>query len=270
VAEESTAWGGVTLPVEHGGLGFGFKWNMGWMNDTLDYMQQDPIHRSHHHGALTFSMVYAFSENFVLPLSHDEVVHGKGSLLSRMPGDRWQKFANLRCCYGYMWAHPGKKLLFMGGEFAQEQEWNHNQSLDWHLQAGHEHRGVTRLVGDLNRVYRDTPALYEGDCHGDSFQWLDVDNSHDSVIAFSRKSPCGQNAVIVCNFTPVVRSGYRVGVPESGEYVEALNTDAEIYGGSNVGNGGSIGCDAIESHGMSQSVELTLPPLSVLILVNNP
>jgi len=267
VAEESTSWDGVTRGVEHGGLGFGFKWNMGWMNNTLEYLQQDPVHRSHHHNTLTFSIIYAFSEHFVLPLSHDEVVHGKGSLLSRMPGDRWQKFANLRACYGYMWAHPGKKLLFMGGEFAQEQEWNHDQSLDWHLQAGHEHRGITRLVGDLNKLYRATPALYEGDADGELFEWLDVDNHQDSVIAFTRRSTTGQRAISVCNFTPVVREHYRLGVPEAGEYVERLNTDAQIYGGSNVGNAGGVVTQNIPVNGFDHSIELTLPPLGVLILV---
>lgn len=267
VAEESTSWDGVTRSVEHGGLGFGFKWNMGWMNDTLAYMQEDPVHRSHHHDELTFSMVYAFSEHFVLPLSHDEVVHGKGSLLQRMPGDRWQQFANLRSCYGYMWAHPGKKLLFMGGEFAQEQEWNHNQSLDWHLQAGHEHRGITRLIGDLNKLYRETPALYESDAQADLFEWLDVNNNQDSIIAFARSSESGQRAITLCNFTPVVREHYRVGVPEAGEYSERLNTDAQIYGGSNVGNAGGVHSENIPVNGFEHSIELTLPPLGVLILV---
>ena len=270
VAEESTAWEGVTRSVEHGGLGFGFKWNMGWMNDTLAYMQEDPVHRAHHHDALTFSMVYAFSEHFVLPLSHDEVVHGKGSLLQRMPGDRWQQFANLRACYGYMWAHPGKKLLFMGGEFAQEQEWNHDQSLDWHLQAGHEHRGITRLVSDLNQLYRATPALYEGDANSELFEWLEVTNYQDSVIAFARRSDSGQLAVTLCNFTPVVREHYRLGVPAAGEYAERLNTDAQIYGGSNVGNGGSVYSQDIPVNGFEHSIELTLPPLGVLILVLDP
>jgi len=270
VAEESTAWDGVTRSVEHGGLGFGFKWNMGWMNDTLAYMREDPVHRAHHHDELTFSMVYAFSEHFVLPLSHDEVVHGKGSLLDRMPGDRWQKFANLRACYGYMWAHPGKKLLFMGGEFAQEQEWNHDQSLDWHLQAGHEHRGVTRLVSDLNQLYRSTPALYEGDADSAMFEWLEVSNYQDSVIAFARRSESGQRAITICNFTPVVREHYRLGVPVAGEYAERLNTDAQIYGGSNVGNGGSLYSQPVQVNGFDQSIELTLPPLGVLILVLDP
>ena len=266
VAEESTSWEGVTRPVEHGGLGFGYKWNMGWMNDTLAYLQEDPVHRSYHHDALTFSMVYAFSENFVLPLSHDEVVHGKGSLLSRMPGDRWQRFANLRACYGYMWAHPGKKLLFMGGEFAQEQEWNHNQSLDWHLQAGHEHRGVTTLVGDLNRLYKSMPALYESDCDSSAFEWLDVTNAQDSVIAFTRTSRAGDRAVVVCNFTPVVRNDYLVGVPEAGFYSERLNTDSGIYGGSDVGNGGGVDSGSVSWGGFDQSICLTLPPLAVIVL----
>ena len=269
VAEESTAWDGVTRPVEHGGLGFGFKWNMGWMNDTLEYMQQDPVHRSHHHNQLTFSMVYAFDENFVLPLSHDEVVHGKRSLLERMPGDRWQQFANLRLLYGYMWAHPGKKLLFMGGEFAQAREWDHNHSLDWHLLAGHDHLGVQRLVADLNALYRGEPALYEADCVPGHFEWLDADRAEDSVIAFTRTgcSPTSalERVVVVCNFTPVVRHEYLIGVPQTGRYVELLNTDAERYGGSNVGNQGGIVSENTACNGLPQSIRLTLPPLATLV-----
>ncbi len=270
VAEESTSWDGVTRPVEYGGLGFGYKWNMGWMNDTLAYFKEDPVHRAYHHDALTFSMVYAFSENFVLPLSHDEVVHGKGSLLSRMPGDRWQQFANLRACYGYMWAHPGKKLLFMGGEFAQEREWNHDQSLDWHLLAGHEHRGVSLLVADLNNLYRALPALYENDYDAGSFEWLDVANAQDSVIAFLRTAKDGQRVIAVCNFTPVVRNDYRLGVPVAGYYSERLNTDAEAYGGSNVGNTGGVSSVDVPCGVHNQSILLRLPPLAVLIMVLEP
>jgi len=265
VAEESTAWDGVTRPAEYGGLGFGYKWNMGWMNDTLAYFGHDPIHRSHHHDSLTFSMVYAFAENFVLPLSHDEVVHGKGSLLSRMPGDRWQQFANLRGCYGYMWGHPGKKLLFMGGEFAQEQEWNHQQSLDWHLLASHEHRGVSRLIADLNALLRSTPALHAHDSEPEHFQWLDVDNAADSVIAFTRSAADGSRVVVACNFTPVVREAYRVGVPKTGFYAERLNTDSGRYGGSNVGNSGGVASETVAINGFAQSIEIRLPPLATIV-----
>ena len=215
-AEESTAWPGVSRPTYLGGLGFSFKWNMGWMHDTLEYFRRDPAYRSHHHGELTFSLMYAFSENFVLPLSHDEVVHGKGSLLDKMPGDRWQQFANLRALYGYMWAHPGKKLLFMGGEFAQEREWSHERSLDWHLLERPEHRGVQTLVGDLNRAYRDEPALWELDGEPAGFAWLELNDAAANVIAFARFSAGGERTLVcVCNFSPVPRPGYRVGLPRA-------------------------------------------------------
>jgi 1,4-alpha-glucan branching enzyme len=268
VAEESTAWPGVSRPTYLGGLGFGAKWNMGWMHDTLEYFQREPIHRSHHHHQLTFSMIYAFSENFVLPLSHDEVVHGKGSLLARMPGDRWQKFANLRALYGYMWAHPGKKLLFMGQEFAQEAEWSDGRSLDWHLLEQREHSAIQSLVRDLNRLYRDEPALWSRDSTGDGFQWLEPNDADANVIALARLSAEGRRvAVCVANNSPVVRSGYRVGLPRGGRWRELLNTDADRYGGSDVGNGGALIAEPLAWHDQEHSVALTLPPLAVLWLV---
>ena len=264
MAEESTAWPGVSRPVHDGGLGFGFKWNMGWMNDTLTYVSRDPVHRSHHHGELTFGLHYAFSENYILPLSHDEVVHGKRSLIGRMPGDRWCQFANLRAYLGFMWAHPGKKLLFMGGEFAQQSEWNHDVGLDWHLLAQLEHRGVQSLVRDLNRVYRAEPALSDLDCEVAGFEWLRADDSVNSVIAFLRRDAAGEVVIVVCNFTPVVRSGYRIGVPDRGFYRELLNTDAERYGGGNVGNLGGSTADASPMDGHEYSLEITLPPLATV------
>ena len=266
VAEESTAWPGVSRPAHLGGLGFGYKWNMGWMNDTLRYMQKDPVHRPWHHSDLTFGLLYAFSENFVLPLSHDEVVHGKGSLLAKMPGDDWQKFANLRAYYGFMWAHPGKKLLFMGGEFAQNAEWNHDRSLDWHLLGEDRHAGMQRLVGDLNRLYRALPALHVRDCEADGFEWIDGSNSADSVFAWQRRGRDGDRPVLaVSNFTPVPRQGYRVGVPLGGRWAERLNTDAAGYGGSGLGNFGGVEAEAAPWHGRPHSLVLTLPPLSTLI-----
>ena len=267
IAEESTAWAGVSQPTYAGGLGFGFKWNMGWMNDTLRYMGFDPVHRRHHHSDLTFGLLYAFSENFVLPLSHDEVVHGKGSLLGRMPGDRWQKFANLRAYYGFMWGHPGKKLLFMGGEFGQEREWDHDQSLDWHLLENADHAGLRALVGDLNRIYRSLPALHRLDCAAEGFEWLVGDDADDSVVAFLRRGDQPQDiAIVVCNFTPVARETYRIGVPVAGSFREAMNTDAAIYGGGNVGNLGGVSSEPVAAHGRDQSISLTLPPLATLIL----
>jgi 1,4-alpha-glucan branching enzyme len=264
-AEESTAWGGVSRPTYAGGLGFGFKWNMGWMHDTLLYFTRDPIYRKYHHGNLTFGLLYAWSENFILPLSHDEVVHGKASLLSKMPGDRWQKFANLRALYGHMWAHPGRKLLFMGGEFGQWNEWHHESSLDWHLLAGEEHRGLMALVRDLNRLYRHEPALWEADSEHTSFQWIDVDNAQENVLAYLRIAPrTGSKLLCVCNFSPVVRHGYRVGLPAPGQYHEVLNTDAAMYGGSNIGNAGAIRAEHIPWHGRPWSAPITLPPLAVL------
>lgn len=267
LAEESTAWPGVSRPTDHGGLGFGFKWNMGWMHDTLLYMQKDPIHRRHHQDQLTFGLLYAFSENFVLPLSHDEVVHGKGSLIEKMPGDRWQKFANLRAYFGFMWGHPGKKLLFMGCEFAQEAEWNHDHSLDWHLLADGMHRGVQSLIGDLNRLYRNTPSLHVFDTEPQGFEWVDTTDSEASILAFLRRGREGDPpALIVCNFTPVPRENYRVGVPLGGRWLERINTDSQDYGGSGVGNLGAIEADASPWHGRPFSVDLTLPPLATLIL----
>ncbi|WP_404325556.1 1,4-alpha-glucan branching protein GlgB [Aerophototrophica crusticola] len=266
VAEESTAWPGVSRPTYLGGLGFGFKWNMGWMHDTLNYMSQDPIHRRWHHHNLTFGLLYAFSENFILPLSHDEVVHGKGSLLNKMPGDRWQKFANLRAYYGFMWTHPGKKLLFMGGEFAQEREWSHDRGLDWFLLDLPEHQGLRDLVRDLNILYRDNPALHRLDCEPEGFEWLEGNDAENSVLAFRRTDGEGRSVVTVCNFTPLPRHNYRVGVPAPGRYVERLNTDAAQYGGSNVGNGGAVDAGDIPAHGRPFSLNLTLPPLGTLVL----
>ncbi len=266
VAEESTAWPGVSTPTDAGGLGFGFKWNMGWMNDSLEYMSEDPINRKHHHHKMTFGIDYAFSENYVLPLSHDEVVHGKGSILNRMPGDRWQKFANLRAYYAFMWTHPGKKLLFMGSEFAQEKEWQADHSLDWHLLENNNHSNIKNLVGDLNRLYRASPALYEKDCMADGFEWIDGGATNDNVLVFLRwdhafKAP----VLVVCNFSPAVRNGYRVGVPFAGFWEETVNTDSEYYGGSGVGNFGGLKSDAAHSHGKDQSLQLSLPPLATLI-----
>ena len=268
IAEESTAWPGVSRPIEDGGLGFDFKWNMGWMHDTLDYMSRDPIHRRHHHHQMTFGMVYAYSENFVLPLSHDEVVHGKGSLLGKMPGDRWQKFANLRAYLSFMWTHPGKKLLFMGGEFAQEREWNHDQSLDWHLLSDESHRGVQSLLRDLNRLYREVPALHELDCEPAGFEWLEANDADNSVFSFLRRGR-GDAApvIVVSNMTPVPRQGYRVGVPDAGGgWRELLNSDARTYGGSGVGNDFRIATQPVGWHGRSHSIEIDLPPLGTVIL----
>jgi 1,4-alpha-glucan branching enzyme len=266
VAEESTAWPGVSHPTYTGGLGFGFKWNMGWMHDTLRYMQQDPIHRRYHHNDLTFGLLYAFTENFILPISHDEVVHGKGSLLGRMPGDEWQRFANLRAYLGFMWGHPGKKLLFMGCEFGQVGEWNHDGSVDWHVLQYPVHAGTQALMRDLNRAYREIPALHERDCESSGFEWIVSDDSDHSVIAWGRKGEKeGDIAVVVSNFTPVPREGYRLGVPHPGFYREAINSDADIYGGSNAGNQGGLFADGIGSHSRPYSLCLTLPPLSTLI-----
>ena len=266
VAEESTAWPGVTSPTDQDGLGFGFKWNMGWMNDTLEYMGEDPINRRFHHHKMTFGIDYAFSENYVLPLSHDEVVHGKGSLLDRMPGDRWQKHANLRAYFGFMWGHPGKKLLFMGCEFAQSQEWKESSSLDWDLLQFPEHKNTQTLIGDLNKVYQDTAALYEQDCEASGFQWIDGGAQADNVLSFvrwdkSRKHP----VLVICNFSAALRAPYRIGVPTAGFWTEKLNTDSELYGGSGQGNLGGVASDDIGSHGQEQSLSLTLPPLSTLI-----
>jgi 1,4-alpha-glucan branching enzyme len=267
LAEESTAFPAVSRPTYLGGLGFHFKWNMGWMHDTLKYMAREPIHRQYHHGEMTFGLIYAFNENFVLPLSHDEVVHGKGSLLGKMPGDRWQKFANLRAYYGFMWAHPGKKLLFMGGEFAQEREWNHDQSLDWHLLEDALHAGVRRLVRDLNALYRASPALHERDFTPEGFEWIEHEDASASVLAFVRHGSAGSAPILaVCNFTPSVRQGYRVGVPHAGRWSERLNTDSMHYGGSNVGTPfAEASSEPIPAHGRPDSLNLTLPPLATVI-----
>jgi 1,4-alpha-glucan branching enzyme len=266
LAEESTAFPAVSRPTYAGGLGFHYKWNMGWMHDTLAYMRRDPIHRKHHHHELSFGLVYAFNENFVLPLSHDEVVHGKGSLLTKMPGDRWQKFANLRAYYGFMFGHPGKKLLFMGCEFAQEREWNHDQSLDWHLLADPLHEGVRRLIADLNRFYRSTPALYEQDFIPEGFGWIDHGDAERSLLSFTRHgSDADALIVVVCNFTPTVHHGLRIGVPRAGRYVERLNTDSAHYGGSNVGTPlGSATSQAVAWNGQANSIVVDLPPLSTV------
>jgi len=266
VAEESTAWPQVSRPVSGGGLGFGYKWNMGWMHDTLSYIAHEPVHRAYHHNELTFGLIYAFTENFILPLSHDEVVHGKGSLLGKMPGDRWQKFANLRAYFAFMWTHPGKKLLFMGGEFGQEREWNHDQSLDWHLLADASHRGVQALVRDLNSLYRSTPSLHKLDCEPGGFEWIDGGNADQSVLSYVRYgTPEDAPVVVVCNFTPEVRHGFRIGVPKPGRWVERVNTDSAAYGGSDVGNLGGLTAEEKSEHGRPYSIELTLPPLATLI-----
>jgi 1,4-alpha-glucan branching enzyme len=264
-AEESTAWPMVSRPAYSGGLGFGLKWDMGWMHDTLQYMARDPVHRKFHHGELSFRSVYAHHENFVLPLSHDEVVHGKGSLLARMPGDDWSKLANLRLLYGYMFAVPGKKLLFMGGEFGQWAEWRHDSSLDWHLAGEPRHAGLMRLVADLNRVYAAERALHELDCASGGFEWIDAGDAENSVLSFARKSAEGVESIAaVFNFTPVQRSGYRIGVPAGGYWREVLNTDATLYGGSGAGNLGGVESEAAPSHGRSHSVSMVLPPLSAV------
>jgi 1,4-alpha-glucan branching enzyme len=269
-AEESTAWPMVTRPVYLGGLGFGMKWNMGWMHDILQYMSKDPVHRKHHHNQLTFSICYAFSENFILPLSHDEVVHGKGSLLGRMPGDDWQKFANLKLLLGFQYTHPGKKLLFMGAEVGQWREWTHEESLDWHLLEYPSHQGLQKWVRDLNRVYKSEPALHELDFERTGFEWIDLSDWEKSVISFERKgrSP-GDTILVVCNFTPLVRSSYKVGVPAGGYWVEILNSDAEDYGGIGQGNLGRVKALPTPMHTREYSLSLTLPPLSVLVFKRN-
>jgi 1,4-alpha-glucan branching enzyme len=268
IAEESTTWPGVSHPVDRGGLGFGYKWNMGWMNDTLDYVSRDPVHRRHHHGELTFGLLYAFSENFVLPLSHDEVVHGKGSILARMPGDDWQKFAGARAYYGFMWGYPGKKLLFMGQEFGQRAEWNFRQSLDWHLLQHAPHQGLSRAVADLNRLYRELPALHRRDCEPEGFQWIVVDDVAQSVFAWMRRGAADDPpVVVVCNFTPVARAGYRIGLPRAGVWREVFNSDADLYGGSGLGNLGQVVAQNAPSHGLPASAEITIPPLSAIYLL---
>ena len=265
-AEESTAWPMVSRPVYLGGLGFGLKWNMGWMNDTLAYIEKEPIHRKHHHGEITFALIYAFNENFILPFSHDEVVHGKGSMLDKMPGDVWQKFANLRLLYTYMWTHPGKKLLFMGSEFGQWTEWQDGGQLEWHLTQYDPHFKLRDLVRDLNGLFKHEAALHECDFDGAGFEWIDLHDSQQSVLSYIRKAKEPKNfVVVVVNFTPVPRENYRVGVPQPGFYKEVFNSDSEIYGGSNLGNGGGVHTDSISWMGKTHSLNLALPPLSALI-----
>jgi len=265
IAEESTAWGGVSRPVHTGGLGFGLKWNMGWMHDTLLYMSKDPVYRKYHHNDLTFSFYYAFTENFVLSLSHDEVVHGKGALAAKMPGDDWQKFANLRLLLGYMFAHPGKKLIFMGIEMAQWGEWRHDQSIDWHLLQYGPHQGIHQWIKDLNKLYRDEPALFQRDFTPDGFEWIDLNDYKQGVISFLRKSADGKSKIAaVCNFTPQTLHGYNIGVPSQGLWRELLNSDAAVYGGSGQGNLGGIQAKAKPFHGRPFSISLTIPPLGIL------
>jgi 1,4-alpha-glucan branching enzyme len=270
IAEESTAWPGVSRPTYLGGLGFGYKWDMGWMHDTLEYLRRDPIHRSYHHNQLTFRALYAFSENYVLPLSHDEVVHGKGSLLGSMSGDDWQKFANLRLLYGYQFALPGKKLLFMGDELGQWNEWNHEHSLDWHLLDHDTHIGVLRWVADLNRLYREEPALHELDCDPRGFEWIQADDAAASTVSFLRHSKDGRTVLVVGNFTPVPRHDMLLGVPTEGTWREILNSDSPDYGGSGVGNLGGVEARPVPLHGRPCSVQLTAPPLSVVMFRHVP
>jgi 1,4-alpha-glucan branching enzyme len=268
-AEESTAWPGVSRPTYLGGLGFGFKWNMGWMHDTLGYFEQDPIYRRYHHHELTFSLMYAFSENFILPLSHDEVVHGKGSLYTKMAGDHWQKLANLRALYAYMWAHPGKKLLFMGQEFAQQDEWSYERSLDWHLLESLDHAGIQALVRDLNRAYKSEPALWELDSDPAGFYWIEPNDADSNVMAFARRGADerGRHVVFIANLSPIPRESYRLGLPRSGPWKELVNTDSQYYGGSDVGNLGGLLAEPVPWHEQPFSAELTLPPLGALWLV---
>jgi 1,4-alpha-glucan branching enzyme len=267
VAEESTAWGGVSRPVYTGGLGFSFKWDMGWMNDTLRYLHRDPVHRKFHQNELSFRMIYAFTENFILPLSHDEVIHGKGALLSQMPGDYWQKFANLRLLYGYQYTTPGKKLLFMGGELGQWHEWNHDQELDWALTGQRFHDGLRRFVHDLNEIYKAHGALHELDVAPEGFAWIQCDDWHNSVYAYLRYAKNRNDfAVVALNFTPVPRDNYRLGVPKAGYYTELVNSDADIYGGGNIGNLGGTYSEPIPMHGHKQSISVRIPPLGMLIL----
>jgi 1,4-alpha-glucan branching enzyme len=271
VAEESTAYPGVSSPVDQNGLGFGFKWNMGWMSDTLEYMKKDPVHRKGSHDRMTFGLIYAFSENFILPISHDEVVHGKGSMLGKMPGNEAERFANLRAYYGFMWGHPGKKLLFMGQEFGQASEWNHSTQIDWPALDDPRHAGVQRLVRDLNTLYRSIPSLHALDCDPEGFQWIEADDAARSVYAWLRRGgPGDPNVAVISNFTPVERSAYRIGLPFAGPWREALNTDAGIYGGSGRGNLGRVEAEAMPSHGQAASAEIFLPPLSTIFLVHDP
>jgi 1,4-alpha-glucan branching enzyme len=265
IAEESTAWPQVTRPVDIGGLGFSMKWNMGWMHDTLSYMSKEPIYRHYHHSQLTFGLLYLFSENFVLPFSHDEVVHGKGSMLNKMPGDEWQKFANLRLLYTYMFTYPGKKLLFMGCEFGQGDEWNHDKALDWYVLEYPQHQGIQSLVGDLNALYKQHPALYHYDFEPQGFEWIDCNDTDQSVLSYLRKSE-EETIIVVLNFTPVPRYNYRVGVPEHGQYEEILNSDSGYYFGSNMGNGGYLHSDDIAWMNRPCSLSITLPPLAAVVI----
>ena len=264
LAEESTAWGGVSRPTYAGGLGFSIKWNMGWMNDTLRYFHKDPIHRRYHHDELTFSLIYAFTENFMLPFSHDEVVHGKGSLLDQMPGDLWQKFANLRLLYSYMWTHPGKNLMFMGCELGQWNEWNCNSSLQWDLLQWDSHKGLQKMISDLNAVYRREPALYEVDFDSAGFEWVDSHNREASLLGYIRRAKDPNDFVLVfCNFTPTVHHEYRLGVPVAGNYKEIFNSDSQFYGGTNIGNGMGLASEPIEAQGREHSIKLSIPPMGV-------
>ncbi|HJP66317.1 MAG TPA: alpha amylase C-terminal domain-containing protein, partial [Actinomycetota bacterium] len=267
IAEESTAWPMVSRPTYVGGLGFGFKWDMGWMHDTLQYFSREPIHRKFHHNDLTFRQVYANTENFVLPLSHDEVVHGKGSLIGKVPGDEWQRFANLRLLFGYMWAQTGKKLLFMGGEFGQRAEWNHDRALDWDLTEQPAHAGLRRWVSDLNRLYVEEPALHDKDAEPGGFEWVDASDSEASVVTFLRKGRADHDVILVaCNFTPMPRENYLTGVPRGGLWREVLNSDADHYGGSGWGNMGGVEAVPVPVHGRPKSLTLTLPPLGCVFL----
>jgi 1,4-alpha-glucan branching enzyme len=266
IAEESTSWPSVSRPTYVGGLGFTYKWNMGWMNDILEYVRQDPIHRRWHHNNITFSLLYAFSENFILPFSHDEVVHGKGSMFGKVPGDDWQKAATLRALYGFMYSHPGKKLMFMGCEFGQRREWNYDRSLDWHLLDHPLHAGLKRYVADLNHVYAAEPTLHELDFDPAGFHWIDCNDNENSVVSFLRTAKNGESVVAILNFTPVPRDGYRIGVPSAGAFDELINSDSHAYGGSNLGNAGVVFTEPIASHGHAQSLRLNLPPLGFLLL----
>jgi 1,4-alpha-glucan branching enzyme len=267
IAEESTAWPMVTRPPYLGGLGFGYKWNMGWMHDVLSYMEKEPVYRKYHHGQLTFTLWYAFNENFVLPLSHDEVVYGKRSLAGKMPGDDWQKLANLRLLFGYMFTHPGKKHLFMGGEFGQWGEWDHDSELEWHLLDKEQHRGVQKWVSDLNRLYRNERALFDKDVESEGFQWINLNDQDNSVISFLRSGKdMARCLVVACNFTPVVRYDYLLGVPFGGEWKEIINSDSELYGGSGVGNLGRVNALDDGSYGRDFSIRVTLPPLGMVVL----
>jgi len=271
IAEESTAFPSVSRPTYLGGLGFTYKWNMGWMHDTLDYVKQDPVFRRYHHRLLTFSLLYAFSENYILPFSHDEVVHMKGSMWGKAPGDDWQKAATLRVLYGYMYAHPGKKLMFMGGEFGQVREWNHDRSLDWHLLQQPLHGGLRLFVRDLNKVYAAEPALHQSDFESSGFQWIDCNDSDNSVVSLMRRAARHDDFVIaILNFTPIPRHGYVIGVPAAASYLELINSDAGVYGGSNAGNWGTCVPEPIAAHGYEQSLRLTLPPLGFLLLKPSP